>query len=412
MRTEIWSRWQDERGVSAVIGAILVFMIAAAAFGTVQAYFVPQWNKDVEHDHLNAVINDMMTLKSDIEDVAVSQEPKSSNIHLGVRYPNRMFLANPGTGVAGSLSSDNVGINIEYTIDAPGNPTITASYNSNRINYEAPGTIDSPKLVYEHGVIIRDYGGESASADEQSLIVGDEIFVPVITGNLTSISSLDITSIETRPLSQSYIRSRIQSVEITMDTNYPEVWEQLLAGTSTPETTVTVDLDEGKIIITNTAIKQISFPAVDITADALYAGLVTFSDRAVPVTYGSIDISQDYPCAIDIDINSGSDPRTQSTITATVRNATAPFDIHANLTGLTNNPETADMSPDFSSPDPIDVASWDLPNENTVRWTDIDHPQYNIGDVIIVSFWVINTENNMQFVTQRAFQRKNTNSWY
>jgi hypothetical protein len=121
----------------------------------------------------------MITFKSDVADVALSGEPKSSNIHMGVRYPSRMFLANPGTGVAGSLTSDNVSVSIVSTIDAPGNPTVNQTYSSNRISYEVQGTIDRPRLVYEHGVIIRDYGNASATTDEQSLIVSNKATLPV-----------------------------------------------------------------------------------------------------------------------------------------------------------------------------------------------------------------------------------------
>jgi hypothetical protein len=282
MRTPYRNLRQEESGFSTIIGAILVFTVLAAIFGTVQAYYVPRWNQDMEYDHLDTVLNDMMALKSDIEDVALFKSPKSSDIHMGMRYPDRIFLVNSGTGVAGSLTSDNMAISIEYTIDGPGAPTITANYTSNRISLEVQGTIDSPKLVYEHGIIIKDYGDARASPDEQSLVVGDEIFIPILTGNLTSISSMDIASIETRPLSQTYSCSSIHSVEITMDTNYPEVWEQLLAGTSMADTIANVDLDESQIIINSTAIKKITFPSGDMTADALYAGLVTFSTTSVP----------------------------------------------------------------------------------------------------------------------------------
>ncbi len=141
-----------------VIGAMLMLLIVAAMWGTIQAYHVPIWNKDVEYEHLNLVHDDMITFKSDVEDVAISGEPKSSDIHMGVRYPSRMFLANPGTGVAGSLTSDNVAISIAYTINGLGDPVITQNYTSNRETYEVEGTVDRPRLVYEHGVIIRDYG--------------------------------------------------------------------------------------------------------------------------------------------------------------------------------------------------------------------------------------------------------------
>lgn len=411
MRAEIRSLWKDERGVSVVLGAILMLLVMATAFGIIQAYHVPIWNKDVEYEHLNVVHDDMMIFKSDVEDVASSREPKSSNFRMGVRYPNRMFLANPGSGVAGALTSDSVAISIQYTIDGLGDPTITQSYTSDRTIYEVQGTVDSPKLVYEHGVIIRDYGDASATTDEQSLIVGDEIYIPVLTGSLTASSSMEIESIEIRPLSQSYSRTKIKSVTITIDTDYAAVWQQLLAGTSTTDTTVQVDLGEGEISIVTTAVRQITFPTGDVTADALYAGLVTFSTESEPVTGTSIDVSQDYPSILDISIDEGDDVQTQSTITVTVKNATAPFDIHADFATFTNDPEMYDVFPDYSSPNSISATSWDVPNENTVQWTNITHPVYVVGDVVIVSFWVFNTENNMQFFAERAFNRRNANTW-
>ena len=569
MRGMIRELSHEEKGVSAVIGAILIFLIVAAGLGIVQAYHVPNWNKNAEYEHLITVHDDMMTFKSDVEDVALSREPKSSNIHMGLNYPDRMFLANPGPGVAGSLSSDNVAISIEYEIDQPGglpDYTVAQNFISNRISYEVLGTIDSPKLVYEHGIIIRDYGGESASTDEQPLITLDGIYIPVLTGSLTSISSMETQSVEIRPLAESYSRGNITSVQLTLDTDYPEIWEELLAGAGTQgtgitkaredfesggfsggsgwlygwsasgeaavidtaapyqgryhlrlradtgyveravdlsaattarltfwakaqsfeegeeayclvsdndidwynevtwvdgqddntykfyevnlssynlsdefriafsanmtqttdnfyvdnleitythptETTVEVDVDEGEIVITSTEAKQIEFPAGDMTADSLYAGMLVFGNKSKPVTGSSIDISQDYPCILDISIDEGEVVQTQSTITVTVRNATAPFDIHADLSGLTNDPYMYDVFPDFSSVNLIGDTSWVVPNENTIRWTNITHPEYAAGQAVVVKFWIQNTENNMQFFTERVFVRSGANAW-
>ncbi len=282
MRAGIRRLWQEERGVSAVIGAVLMLLIVAAMWGTIQAYHVPIWNKDVEYEHLNMVHDDMITFKSDVEDVAFSGEPKSSDFRMGVRYPSRMFLANPGTGVAGSLTSDNVSVSIVYTIDAPGNPTVNQTYNSNRISYEVQGTIDRPKLVYEHGVIIRDYGNASATTDEQPLIAGDEIYIPVLTGNLTSLSSMETQSVNIKPLSQSNTVTRINWAKITMDTSYPDVWEQLLGAASTPNTSVVIDHNKRQVVIESTAIRQISFPSGAVVTEALYAGMIRFSTTSVP----------------------------------------------------------------------------------------------------------------------------------
>ncbi|MDD5094501.1 MAG: hypothetical protein PHV74_09005 [Dehalococcoidia bacterium] len=400
---------KEESGVSVVIGAILMLLILATLFGITQAYSVPRWNKDVEYEHFDVIYDDMMKFKSDVEDVALLETPKSSDFRMGVRYPNRIFLSNPGTGVAGSLTSENVAVSIAYTIDAFLEPVITTDYTSNRIIYEAHGSIDSPKLVYEHGLIIRDYGNEYATTDEQSLIIGDEIYLPILTGNLTAASSMETESISLRPKTHFYSRSKIKSVNITIDTAYPEVWEQLLAGTSTDDTTVSVNQMQSQIIIVSTAIDQIGFPTGEVTADALYAGLATLSTNFVPIQYSDIDITQDYPCIIDITIDTVTP--TSCTLEATVRNVTAPFDIHADFTDLSNDPAMYDVFPDYASPDSTTDTSWNVPNENTVRWTAITHPRYLGGSAVIMSFTVYNTENNMKFFTSRIFMRANNNFW-
>jgi FlaG/FlaF family flagellin (archaellin) len=415
MRADIRNLVKEERGVSVVIGAMLMMLVVAAIWGTIQAYHVPNWNEDVEYEHLNIVHDDMIRFKSDVEDVALLEAPKSSDFHMGLRYPNRMFLANPGAGVAGSLTSEGMAISIEYTIDGLSNPTITTGYISNRIIYEVQGRIDSPKLVYEHGVIIRDYGNEYATTDEQSLIIGDEIYIPVLTGNLTASSSMETESIDIKPMSRSYSRTRIQSANITLSTDYPEVWEQLLAGTSTADTTVHVDIDEGEINIISRAVELISFPVGDVTSDALYAGLIVLRTEPESVTYTSIDTSQvDYPRILDISIvSSEDDERINSTITATVQYVTAPYDIHADLTAFGDpaafDPELYDVFPNVS-PTP-----WVASAQNNVSWV-ITHPAYSAGIDISVSFWVINTDNNMQFFTSRVFSRldnkNNKENWY
>lgn len=41
----------------------------------------------------------------------------------------------------------------------------------------------------------------------------------------------------------------------------------------------------------------------------------------------------------------------------------------------------------------------------------ITHPEYVAGDAVIISFWVINSENNMRFFTERVFLRDTANAW-
>lgn len=409
MKRKVLAFWKDERGVSVVLGALLMFVLLVSAYSVTQVYQVPIWNAELEWEHLDIVYDDMMTLKSDIEDVALLKVPKSSKIRMGMRYPSRMFLINPGPGVPGALTSESVNITVQYTLDVPGNPTFTRTYESNRIAYQAWGTVASPRLVYEHGLMIKDFGNAAVSTAEQSLVDGDEINIPLLTEGPLSLSSLETEVVVLRPLTESFTSAKVKSVTITLDTAYPQVWEEVMSGVASANVT------DGKVIIESTAIRQIIFPSGNITTEALYAGMVELRTKFVPGAFSSIDLTKNYPTIVNITIAAaGSGPyrETHSTITASVRNATAPFDIHADLTHLTGNPESYLVFPDYSSPQSITATSWAIPNTNTVRWTAITHPDYGAGDAILVTFWVYNTEEFMQYYTVRVFTRQSDKSWH
>jgi len=269
---------EDERGVSVIIGAVLLLMILVMLYTTIQVYQVPVWNKGVEYEHMGVVYNDMMFLKSDIENVAMLKTPKSSIIHMGVKYPERMFFTNPGPGVAGMLSIDteNMKIVVDYTVNESGYLiTRTKTYNSSRIIYEAYGTINSPKLVYEHGIIIRDWGTANITSDEQSLIVNDKLYIPVVTGNPSSSSktSMETESLDIKPYPSVSAITNVTSINITIDTNYPSIWSELLADVNTSYTKAYISNNRIIINCTSTAMSNLTFPEGQTTG-TLNAGMI------------------------------------------------------------------------------------------------------------------------------------------
>jgi hypothetical protein len=269
----------NKEAVSTVIGAMLLLAIVVIVYTTIQVSQVPGWNKGVELDHMNVVYSDMQSLKSDIENAAMLKTPKSSNIHLGVRYPNRMFFINPGVGVSGSLTvEDDVEIMVTYT-NASG--SYTETYNSSRITYEADGIINSPKLVYEHGIIIRDFGIRNRTKDVQSLIVENNIYIPVVSGSSNPTSSMETESLEIKPYTGTSTCTKVEYVNITMDTNYPNVWSDLLADVNTSETNAIIDISGKMMYINSSAPRYIVFPNQTAT-EALYSGIITFSRELPP----------------------------------------------------------------------------------------------------------------------------------
>ena len=400
-------RQREKEGVSNIIGTLLIFAILVSLYGAVQSTMVPAWNKGVEYDHLDVVYGDMMSLKSDIEDVALLGSPKSSDIHLGVRYPERMIFMNPGKGAAGMLTVESgVEIVVEYAvlnISGVATPMEPLTFNSSRITYELYGTIGSPKYVYEHGIIIRDYRTSNVTTDEQPLIVNDNIYIPVLnaSANFTK-SSLDVESLAIYPSTQAPSTPRVKYVNVTMETEYPEIWVGLLADVneSNDYTNASVSVEEGKIYINCTAGGAILFPSEE-AAGTLSAGIITF---------GAATGEMSWPYIVDILITAeewgGSQEIIRSIINATVENVTSPLDIHADLAGLTKDPLTYDVQPDWSYPDSLDDVIWNLPNSNSVSWnvSHVEYKQVKGGNTTAsVTFWVENIGGGTRFSTTRVF---------
>ena len=107
---------KNEEAVSELIGAILLVAIAVILLGIIQTYQVPIWNENVEHEHNDEVYEDFLKLKTNIEDSAVYGFPKTSIIHMGVSYPNRVIFRNPADRSYGMLTTDpDVWIRINFT---------------------------------------------------------------------------------------------------------------------------------------------------------------------------------------------------------------------------------------------------------------------------------------------------------
>ena len=403
---------EDKKGVSAIIGTLLMFAIIMGIYGTVQSTRVPIWNKGVEYDHLDVVYSDMMSMKSDIEDVALHTSPKSSDIHLGVRYPERAIFMNPGEGAPGMLTVEKgVPIVVEYTVlnmSGVATPMEPLTFNSSRITYELYGTIGSPKYVYEHGIIIRDYRTSNVTTDEQPLIVNDNIYIPVLnaSANFTK-SSLDVESLAIYPSTQAPTTPRVKNVNITMNTEYPEIWADILADVneSNDYTNASVSVEEGKIYINCTAGGAITSPSEE-AAGTLSVGIITFGTAAGALSW---------PYIVDIDMTETevtAQGIIRSRINATVKNVTAPLDIHASLADLTKDPTQCDVQPDWSYPNPIEDVSWSLPNSPDVSW-DVSHPAYKqsgANTTATITFRVENIGSGAEFTTIKVFYVKN-NVW-
>lgn len=216
-----------ESAVSEIIGFILLLAIGVATIALIQTLSVPEWNKEVEIDHSNTVYDDFLTLKSNIEDTALFQFPRSSVIHMGIHYPNRLIFINP-TDTSGTITSDrNAWINISYN-NSNGTPSYISNLSSSitfRPNYNY--LMNSPFLIYENGLVIKDFGIINFTDNIQPFFMKNAINIIIFDYPSYSESSSTIKGINPYPQYKN-IMTNNTNVSVNFSTNYPDIWNDFL----------------------------------------------------------------------------------------------------------------------------------------------------------------------------------------
>ncbi len=399
--------WREKKGVSVVLGTLLMFIIMVMLYTSIQVTQVPIWNNQIDVQSYETTYGDMLFLKSDVKNVALLKQPKSTAIRMGARYPDRMIFINPKQGIYGSMTKEDTTVTVQYTLDT-GEPPFTENFTSSRLIYESMGA-ERNKIIYEHGLIIRVFPNGSVSTDAQELIVGDELYVPLLDTRLFSpMSSIRPESLSLKPFTGARTRLNITDVPpvtVTLPTDYPRVWADRLEGLNTARTTISVNQTAKQIIVTSTAIRRITFPGDPATDATLSAGVIFFGTK----TEEGFDPTMQFPSLYNVIF--GANGKTSTTITATVKNVTAPFDIHADLTTLTKDVLQYDVRPTW----PKAVSwGWDPSNGNgpfKVEWDVINHPEFANGTPLAVTFWVYNSVLDQRYMTTAVTYRADDKSW-
>ncbi len=405
--------WKEKKAVSVVLGTLLMFAMMFALYTSIQVTQVPIWNSQIDVQAYETTYGDMLFLKSDVKNVALLKQPKSTIIRMGARYPDRMIFINPKQGIYGLMTTEDATVTVEYTIEwSTGSANYTANFPSSRLIYESMGA-ERTKIVYEHGLIIREFPAGYASTDTQELIVGERLYVPLLDTSLFSpMSSMRSESFSLKPFTGSYTRLNVAEVTITLPTDYPRAWADRLEGLYQAK----VDEEAGQIIIHSEAIERITFPGDPATDAPISAGVIFCSTE----TQAGFNPTADFPHIFNISITASDVPgekQTVSTIRATVLNVTAPFDIHADLTDLVGGEGGVSMydeSPTrvLTTGYSIEDDSWveTLPNEIEVEW-DVTHQDVDTGDIFAIAFWVYNSELDQQYSRTVIVIRDSTTAW-
>lgn len=260
--------YNDDKAVSNVIGTVLLLAIFMILIATIQSTMVPQWNRETELSHRENIIEDLFIFRSAIQDVAIDGIPRNRILSLGTRYPNKIIFINSGPGVQGNLRFKPMNVEIKITNNT--NPPIIKNFQSNRIIYTSNGLLNLPNIISEHGIIITDFGHRNTTSDKQSLIINNKIFIPIVVGNMNTVSSMGIESFNIMPLGYKNIYN-VTSIDITMDIHNVTVWEDVINNSSH----ITFPNNKLNISISNLDNVTIQVPLINNNStNGIYSGII------------------------------------------------------------------------------------------------------------------------------------------
>lgn len=189
----------DIRGVSEVLGAILVFGLLIALLSIMQTQAVPAANQEIEIQHHQSMQDDFAGLDEAMSRVAASGAAESTTFTAGTSYPTRLIFFNPPdpTGRLATTESREVYLHNVVAADDDVNDYIdgTIAVDARRLEYE-PGYnrfTDAPRTVYEYGLRYDDYGDEYHVRDPDGVVDGTEIDLRFFGGAYDRSSSGDIS---------------------------------------------------------------------------------------------------------------------------------------------------------------------------------------------------------------------------
>ena len=170
----------DERGVSPVVGFVLIFALIILVFTIYQADVVPAQNKEVEFRHSQEVEGDMSRLNDAIQQASASGVPQSITIDTGAQYPDRALAINPGTPIGTLQTETNQtfpvgGVNVHGSAYWDGKKSsnnfstksLTYTVNYNQLQQDPSFTIDQ-------GLLTKSYGnGQSLPVDAESPFISN-----------------------------------------------------------------------------------------------------------------------------------------------------------------------------------------------------------------------------------------------
>lgn len=225
----------SNEGVVGIVTAFLIVGLIVIVFSVVQTVYVPQWMKENEADHMEAVADQFSQLKFAIDTHCQFKDvnnPMTTSITLG---NNEMPILTSSRSYGSiEILPNNFQINISY------NESLSQSnFSLSGIKYSSSNAyfLDQEYIYEAGGVILSQFQGDTMvikpsfvfinETDNASYSINLNLVNIIPVENENSISGYGNYPIKTQFISNSSVEIKGISY-FTIKTEFPEVWERFL----------------------------------------------------------------------------------------------------------------------------------------------------------------------------------------
>ena len=216
------------KGVSTLVGFVLLLMIGITFLATLQVYYVPSILKDTEIKHVDELTGNLVKLSENI----FSGRVTSVKFDMGVRYPKYLFLQTPNP-MASSISCEDLNVSLKADVDYPPigeyNLSVAGINKTARIVLDVNNfALPDYRLIYENSVVFRYTNGKPIVVSDQKMFVGNSVNLFLINcSNFKPISTTSTIDVLLVPISVS--RSYVKDLTLSFESVYPDYWNKTLS---------------------------------------------------------------------------------------------------------------------------------------------------------------------------------------
>jgi hypothetical protein len=339
----------DTRGVSEVIGFLLVFAFLIILLSINQAQVVPQENAEIEFKHSEEIQNDLIEVRGSISTAGQADVSQFPTVKLGTNYPARTFALNPPSATGTLQTSESYDITITNGTETVNIPTRFLQYQPDY------NELDANPIWYEHSVLYidaRDQGGVATLEDQNIITDGGRVVRITALQNELQTSGAGRVTLELYPTQTTANELPTGELDITLPTRLTgeEYWDAAI---------------DSEVIYEG--VTNASEPGNDYEGDGIHALNLNIntSENSQDLQLNTVGIKSEPSGGVKQNVGAGDGDSGESEPTT---NDPPTADFTASRSGQSDNVDL-DGSPSSDSDGSIVTYEWDIGDDGTIDET-------------------------------------------